>query len=206
MTKIILVRHGQSESNVSHHFACQFDSPLSPLGKKQAVAVAEYLVPRYHIDKIYASTVSRTRDTVQPTAERLGLPIHPEAGLLEIDAGKWENRPTADLRANDPAFLLWGTDMAHVQCPDGESMQEMFARANETVRRIARENEGKTLLLASHWTPVCAIVTAAHGGGVGDMMRYPEIYNASLHILRFENDTLTPEEVFITSHLEGLTP
>ncbi|MBQ3064152.1 MAG: histidine phosphatase family protein [Clostridia bacterium] len=206
MTKIILVRHGQSESNVLHHFACQFDSPLSPLGRRQAVAVADYLVPRVHIDKIYASTVSRTQDTVRPTAERLGLPIHPDAGLLEIDAGKWDNVPTAELKATDPSFLLWGTDMEHVQCPDGENMQELFDRVNSTVYRLARENEGKTILLASHWTPVCAVITAAHGGGVADMMQYNTITNASLHFFRFEDDKLIPETVFVTEHLNEVTP
>ena len=206
MTKIILVRHGQSESNVTHHFACHFDSPLSPLGRRQADAVADYLLPRYKIDRIYASTVSRTQDTVRPTAIRLGLPITPDAGLLEIDAGEWENRPTADLKANDKNFLLWGVAMEQVRCPGGESMQELFARTNEAVRRIARENEGKTILLASHWTPVCAILTAAHGKTERDMLQFNNILNASLHILRFEDEKLIPEEICITSHLEGLTP
>ena len=206
MTKIILVRHGQSESNVLHHFACHFDSPLSALGRRQAAAVAEYLVPRFHIDKIYASTVSRTQDTVRPTAERLGLPIHTDAGLLEINCGTWENKPTAELRAHHPEFLLWGTDMASVQCPGGESMTELFARVNDTVCRIARENEGKTLLLASHWTPVCAVITAAHGGTPADMMRFGNVPNASLHLLSFENGRLVPEKIAITSHLEDITP
>lgn len=206
MTKIILVRHGQSESNVSHHFACHFDTPLTALGRRQAEAVAAYLVPRFEIDKIYASTVSRTQDTVRPTAVRLGLPIHTDAGLLEIDAGEWDNRPTAELRANCPDFLLWGMDMERVQCPGGENMHQLFERANKTVQRIARENEGKTLLLASHWTPICAIVTTAHGGGIADMLRFPQITNASLHIFRFEDDRLIPEEVMITSHLENITP
>ncbi len=206
MTKIILVRHGQSESNVSHHFACHFDSPLSALGRKQAEAVADYLVPRYKIDKVYASTVSRTQDTVRPTAERLGLTITPDAGLLEINCGEWENRPTADLMANDPTFSLWGRDMAHVQCPGGENMQELFARANATVCRIAEENEGKTLLLASHWTPTCAIVTKACGGDVADMQQTPNIGNASIHIFRYEDGKLIPEEIFITDHLAHLKP
>ena len=206
MTKIILVRHGQCEANVSHHFACHFDSPLTSLGRKQAVAVADYLVPRYQIDRIYASTVSRTQDTARPTAERLGLAIQPVAGLLEINCGDWENRPTADLRANDPMFSLWGTDMARIQCPGGESMPEFTRRVLDTVKRLAEENDGKTILLASHWTPICAAITKATGGEIKDMSQFSTtLLNASLHFLCYENGSLTADRICFTEHLADVT-
>ena len=206
MTTLILVRHGQSEANVSRHFACRTDTPLSPLGKQQAQALAAYLPQHFKIDKIYASTLSRTRDTVLPTAAALGLPVFEDAGLLEIDAGRWENVHTSILKEDKTSgFDLWQTDVGSIKCPDGESVAELFDRVVGTVLRLAAENEGKTLLRASHWTPIHALLTFAKGKTVKDMQESDFIIpNASLHVLTFENGRLTPVALGIVEHLEAL--
>ena len=79
MTRIILVRHGQSEANLAHRWAAgATDTKLTALGKKQAELLADYLTAHERIDAIYASPLSRATDTVRPTAERLGLSVIPE--------------------------------------------------------------------------------------------------------------------------------
>ena len=207
MTKIILVRHGQSEANVSRHFACRTDTPLSPLGKKQAEALATYLPSAFQIDKIYASPLSRTKNTVLPTATVLGLPVLEDAGLLEIDAGRWENVHTSILKEDKSSgFDLWQTDVGHATCPDGESVAELFDRVVGTVLRLAAENEGKTLLIASHWTPIHALLTFAKGKGFLDMQESNFIPNASVHVLTFEDGTLRPIAVELVDHLKELNP
>ena len=205
MTTIILVRHGQSEANVSKHFACRTDTPLSPLGKAHAEALARYLPTRFHIDKIFASPLSRTKNTVLPTAKALGLPVHEEAGLIEVDAGDWENVHTSILLADkDCGFDKWLTNVGDVTCPNGESVKDLFERVVGTVCRLSEEHEGQTLLLGTHWTPLHALLTYADGKSAADMVEGAHIVNASIHVLRYENGTLTPVEVGITDHLDGL--
>lgn len=210
MTRIILVRHGQSEANLSRHFAAgRTDAPLSALGRKQAKRLADHLIANEHIDAVYASPLSRAIDTVRPTAERLGLPIIPEEGLREICAGLWENQPTQLLRTDPktkPDFDVWQSDLARCRCTEGESVAELYERAVAAVLRLAAENKGKTLLLGAHWTPVTSILTYANYGDISYIKHTPSPYNASINILRYENGSLYVEAQNFIEHLDDLLP
>ena len=203
MTRIILVRHGLSMANIAEVFAGITETPLSPHGHAQARAVADYLVGREKIDKIYASPLSRAMDTVAPTAERLGLAIIPDEGLIEVNGGLWEGIPFAELMQKYPEdFGAWASQTPVNACPtEGESTRALYARVVTTVKRIAEENEGKTVLIGSHMTPVRALLVEALYKTVEAYTRKVKIPNAALHILRYENGTLTPEHISITEHL-----
>ncbi|MBQ8341530.1 MAG: histidine phosphatase family protein [Clostridia bacterium] len=205
MTRIILIRHGQSEANKARIFAGHTDAPLSEKGRAQAQAAATYLLAHEHIDAVYASDLSRAMSTARPTAEAFGLPIHPEPALREIFAGAWEGRYFDDLDVEYPTDReRWRCDLANAFCTKGETIASVFERSLAAVTRIARENEGKTVLIAAHWTPVLAMVCSAEGYGVEHIGSCTEPKNASLSILRFENGVFTPERLNITEHLGDL--
>ena len=205
MTKIILVRHGQSEANVTHLFAGQSEARLTALGRAQAEAVAEYLCTHEHIDAVYASDFSRATDTVRPAAERLGLCVIPEPGLREIFAGVWENRPFDFIKATYAAdYEVWKTDIPNARPTHGERVADLFARVNSTVTRLAEAHEGQTILLGSHWTPVLAVISRALCGSIAGMLPENTPLNAAIHIFRYENDTLALEQLNITEHLAAL--
>ena len=208
MTRIIMVRHGQSEANVAHLFAAgHTDAALTDLGQKQAAAIADYLVAHETIDAVYASDLSRAMNTVRPTATRLGLTVVPEPGLREIYAGLWENQPYELLRekfADD--YATWKLDPPRCRPTGGESVAEMYTRVTSLVLRLAAENEGKTILLGSHWTPVLAVIALALTGSVEGMIPENSPRNAAFHIFHAENGVLTPVELNITAHLADLPP
>ncbi|MBE6703101.1 MAG: histidine phosphatase family protein [Ruminococcaceae bacterium] len=205
MTRVILMRHGQSEANLARWFAGHTDAHLTELGQHQAKAAAAYLFAHEQIDVIYASDLTRAMDTARPTAMAFSLPIIPEKGLREIFAGDWEGVPFSLLDTRFGADrALWHTDLAHARCTGGETIAQVFDRAVATVTRVARENDGKTILLATHWTPVLAMVCHAMGYGVDRIGECPEPMNASLQILRFEDGIFRPEALNILSHLDGI--
>ena len=90
MTKILIVRHGNSLSNIAKTFTGHIDSPLSETGKMQAEKASEFIFQNYKVDKIYSSDLSRAIDTVKPLANKLNLAITLEEGLREIYGGNWE--------------------------------------------------------------------------------------------------------------------
>lgn len=205
MTRIILIRHGQSEANKAKIFAGHTDAPLSEKGHAQARAAAKYLREHAHIDAVYASDLSRAMDTARPTAEAFSLPVIPEPGVREIFAGEWEGLSFATLDVDYAADReRWRTDLANAFCTDGESIAQVFERTVQTVTRIAREQNGKTVLIACHWTPVLAMICHAQGFGVAHIGSCTEPRNASIHILRYENRQFTPEQLNIIAHLELL--
>ena len=75
MTRIILIRHGQSIANFIGKFAGHSDFDLTELGHRQAELAAGYLLKNEKIDKIYASDLLRAYNTAVPTAKALGLEI-----------------------------------------------------------------------------------------------------------------------------------
>lgn len=205
MTRLVLIRHGQSTANKAELFVGQGDAPLTELGHRQAAAAAVYLRQHERIDKVYASDLSRAMDTARPTAEAFSLPVCPNTGLREIFAGVWEGMPKAEVMKRYPADRsLWYTDLSHALCTGGESVAEVYERTVRTVTRIAMENQGKTVLIASHWTPVIAMVSHAMGYTVENIGRCIEPINAALQILQFENGVFRPETLNITDHLNGI--
>ncbi len=203
MTRIILVRHGRSMANVADIFAGITETPLTPHGLLQAQAVANYLFEHEKIDKVYASPLSRAMDTVRPTAERFGLSVIPDKGLIEVNGGRWEGLSFAALAEKYPEdFEPWiSSTPVNASPTEGESTREVYARVVACIKRIAKENEGKTVLIGSHMTPVRALLVEALFGTVEAYTRKVAVPNASLHILRYENGALTPEKISITEHL-----
>ena len=87
MTKLLIIRHGQSVANLQGIFVGHTDSPLSDLGKRQAEATADYIVNTFHVDAVYASDLERAFVTGKAVADRLGMSVTPVRGMREISQG-----------------------------------------------------------------------------------------------------------------------
>src|SRR5947199_3660663 len=89
MATLLLIRHGETDWNAEHRWQGHADVPLNARGREQAKALAEELAPE-GIDAIYASDLSRARDTAEIVGERLGVPVVLDPDLREIDVGSRE--------------------------------------------------------------------------------------------------------------------
>lgn len=200
MTRLIIVRHGHSVANDTLSFAGVTDVPLSEAGCGQAEYVGEYLAANEHIDRIFISGLLRTAQTARPTAERLGLPIEVEPDLREIFAGLWENLPYTKLTTlYSEDWLGWKYDLPNAHCTGGESAYALYRRVTGALHRLCAQNEGKTLMLVTHATPIRAI-NAMIRGGVAHMRKAPIPTNASINIYRYENGVLTPEQTNLITY------
>jgi len=166
--------------------------------------VAEYITKNEKVDKIYSSGLLRTTQTVQPTADALGLPVIADHGLREIFAGEWEGMKFVDIfnQYNDD-FSIWLNELANVRCTGGESAKELFERVSDAVVRLGEENDGKTLLLATHATPMRVVDAFADGDTYEKIASHKAPPNASLHIYEYENGKLTRIKTNIVEHLNG---
>ncbi|MBQ9098220.1 MAG: histidine phosphatase family protein [Clostridia bacterium] len=207
MTRLILLRHGQSEANLKTWFAGHSDPHLTELGLEQAQRAADYLAANEHIDLILASDLYRATETALPTARLLGLPVHPTPGFREIYAGVWEGMRFSDLIAAYPdGMKTWIHDLANARPAEGESVAELFVRVTAALDRVARENDGKTVLIATHWTPIRAMICHAMRQDHTHISDYPKPFNASIHILGYDKGTYTIEQMNVVEHLNGLLP
>lgn len=202
MTRLLLVRHGQSQSNLRSTFTGQLDAPLSPLGYAQAECTARFILENYHIDEIYSSDLSRAYQTGVPVAEKLGLQIHTETGLREIYGGEWEGMCFADLHHTHPeAYRIWQQDMEHCRCLGGESVPELSHRVWKTLCRICEENPDKTILITTHATPIRTILWHSKTDITPFMSGSPWVSNSSVSELIYDNGELIPVKLSQDGHL-----
>ena len=202
MTKLILIRHGQSMANATNRFAGHSNFDLSDLGKHQAVLAAKYITKNFKIDAIYASDLLRAYNTAVPSAEMLGLPIHKSEKLREISAGAWESMTFEDIRQNFSSdFDVWKNDFSNARCTGGESVAELYHRVCREMLDIAKENDGKCILIATHATPIRAFETLARGFDAEHIGDIEFVCNASINVFNVEDGNPSIDTLNITDHL-----
>ncbi len=107
MTRILLVRHGQSTWNADGRWQGRADPPLSDLGVRQAEVAAE-TVGEFGIARIWASPLVRADQTARILARRLGLEVENDERLAERDAGDWTGKTRTEIEDGWPGFLDGG--------------------------------------------------------------------------------------------------
>lgn len=186
-TTIYLIRHGESVGNQQRRFLGHTDLALTELGHRQAENTARFF-DGIHLDKIFSSDLLRAYQTAEHTAERKGLLIERDRELREIFAGKWEGRLFADLKVDFPDdYGVWLRDIGKAGCTGGESVADLSRRILAEVERLARENEGKTVAIFTHATPIRIVKNAWDGNDVSALVQTPWASNASVTHAEYEN-------------------
>jgi probable phosphoglycerate mutase len=85
MTRMILVRHGQTEWNRVERFRGRADVPLNEVGRAQAEATGWRVAAEWQPDAIYSSPLSRSVTTAEAIAKHFGLEVQVHTGLADID-------------------------------------------------------------------------------------------------------------------------
>ena len=150
-TRIILVRHGQTELNLAGKLSGQTETALTELGQKQAQGVAKMLAEK-KIDKIYASPYSRAVDTAKPLADSCGMEIETLPGLMEQNFGEWEGRNFNEVFSiipGGPEGLMRGPYLGRF--PAGEGTEKFAGRVMACLHdEILAPNDGKTVAVFTH--------------------------------------------------------
>jgi broad specificity phosphatase PhoE len=141
VTRILLVRHGQSTWNADGRWQGQADPPLSDVGVDQAAAAADASAVD-GVVALYASDLERARHTAQLIGARLGLHPVVDVRLRERDAGGWQGCTRAEIEAGWPGFLGSG------RRPDGyEPDASVLARVLDALAVVAAAHDGDVLVV-----------------------------------------------------------
>lgn len=204
MTRLILIRHGESQANRHDLFAGNYDAALEENGKVQARITAKYVADNYKVDKICSSDLRRAYSTAQALAEELGLDIEKCPRMREISAGDWEGMKFSDIAEKYPKeYKMWTEQIGIARCPNGESTRELGQRIMAELQRIAKENDGKTVAIATHATPIRVSQCLITHGSLEEMQNVPWVSNASVTVYIYKNGVWSIEAVSLDSHLEG---
>lgn len=187
MTILLMIRHGQSITNINKAFTGQYDADLTELGYKQAEKAAEFIIENFIVDEIYSSDLKRAYNTAKEVAKRINKDIIDSKNLREIYAGPWQNMKYSDIKESYPEYYeVWMNDIGKSKCPEGESVGELADRVMKELRMIAESNMNKTILIATHATPIRILQTISEKGKLDEMSNVKWVPNASLTALRYE--------------------
>lgn len=141
MGDLVLVRHGETAWSREQRHTGRTDVPLTERGRRQGERLRAVLAGRSWA-AVRTSPLSRAAQTAQLA---LGYDPPSDPRLMEWDYGQVEGRTTEDWRASHPGWVLWRDG-----CPEGESADQVGARADAVLAGVAAELEAGDVLLVAH--------------------------------------------------------
>lgn len=160
-TRIYLVRHGETASNVTQRFRGRADIPLNERGRKQIRLLADALncVP---FSAVYSSPLSRSMETAEAIALTRCLEVQPHPAFQNIDLGEWTDRPKSEIQEEYPELWKeWNDSPEGIQLPGGEKVSGVRERSFRGLERLCENHRGETFAIVSHRAvlkPLCAAI------------------------------------------------
>jgi broad specificity phosphatase PhoE len=145
---ISLARHGQTNDNIEPIRAQGFtDTPLNETGRRQAHELAAK-VAGDGFRSLWASDLSRARETAEIVGERIGLKPRLDSRLREGARGRWERRLFIDIERDEPErYAAWRRAGADFRFPGGESLLEQQERVASALDDVERDGELPALVV-----------------------------------------------------------
>ena len=188
-TRILLVRHGDTEASKGDRFTGAQDIPISKDGRIHASELATRLA-RYPLDAIFASSMQRAMETAGFIARVHGVEVTPVPELREMDHGAWDGKTRDEvLQAFGVAQVAeYDRDPYHFAPPGGESGEAVLKRAAPAMQQLVRQHPKQTILIVAHKTTNRLVICKFIGL---DPSRYRDTLAqrpACLNVLDFPNE------------------
>ena len=186
VTKLFLVRHGQSAGNAEGRFGGHGPTPLSPLGERQAEKTAKTLA-KEKISVIYSSDLHRAVKTAEPLAKLLDIPVIQTAAFRERNVGVLEGLTFDESKAEFPQdyYALVNRNIHHV-ITEGESYRHLLKRTTAELREIFRRHPGERIAIVTHTGAICFLTLYLMGAIHRETRQTPWIVTSNCGINRFE--------------------
>lgn len=156
MTRLILIRHGETDWNVEKRKQGRNDQPLNARGQAQAKLAADYVKTSFDIQKVWSSPLQRCFNT----AALFNMPVSTSDHLLEIDYGKWEGMLESEISSKYPNHFPPGNLAADP--PGGEMRSNLPVRSRSWIQEsgIANGDDHGDVLLVGHGAAMRGLLVA----------------------------------------------
>ena len=215
MTRIVLVRHGQTAWNREARFRGRAEVELDEFGLRQAEATGRYLVARWPVVAVYASPLRRAMQTAEAIAravrlsahdEAHGLTAHPLEGLLDINFGELQGLSLDEAAQRYPAVYRAWEEAPHTVCfPGGEGLDDVRSRIVTALDEVIARHPEQAIALVSHTVANRVLLCAVLGWGNDHFWRLRQ-ETCAVNVFDAEDDgTFTIVLLNDTCHLQGLS-
>lgn len=185
-TRLVLVRHAESEWNAAGVFQGQGGAGLSASGRRQADALARAIADRFgDVARVVRSDLQRCAETAAPVVALLGVPEVPDARWREIDVGGWTGRPVAEVTASDPDGLEAWQQLRDTPGSDRERFADFRARLLAALADAPDGADG-TVVVVTHGGCIRSLLADVLGLPDARVLGTPS--NTGLTILALDGD------------------
>ena len=200
--RLILVRHGETDSNKASLALGRADIELNETGRWQAQRLAEALQAE-PIAAVYSSPLRRALDTARAIAERHNLAVEVDEGLIEMDIGEMEGLTFQQVWERYPQFIqAWfGSGGAYQPMPGGESLLDVQERAWRALERICESGDRETVVIVTHNFVLLTILCRVLGLELAEFRRLRHSV-AAVSILNVHDGQMMVLRLNDTCHLE----
>lgn len=201
MTRIVLIRHGETEWNALGLYQGQQNSPLTDEGRQQARALAVRLRDE-PLDALYASDLERTQETAAPLVEATGLDLRIEPGLGERHYGIFQGLARSDVEGLHPeAHAAYISGDPDYQIPEGESTRQFFERVVQCLEQLAARHAGEHIAVVTHGGTITMAIKYVLGLDLAAERRFA-MANTSYNLICHQNGGWMLHVLGDTSHLQ----
>ncbi|MEK6594030.1 MAG: histidine phosphatase family protein [Pseudomonadota bacterium] len=202
MTRLILIRHGETVWNREHRMQGQQDSPLTEVGERQA----RQLGRRFRDEKfgaLYSSDLGRAHRTAQSVADATGRSIIVDTRLRERHFGVFEGLTGDEIERNYPReFLCFRSRDPAYAVPGGESALQFRERCLACLNELAGRHAGERVVVVTHGLVLDILYRAANALTLEQPRPVP-LLNASLNIFGHDGKRWHCEAWGDVAHLEA---
>ncbi len=201
--RLILVRHGETDTNKARLALGRADVELNEHGRWQAQRLALSLKDEA-IGAIYSSPLKRALATAEPIASSHGLEVQVDEGLIEMDIGEMEGLTFQQVGERYPHFLqAWlGGQAAYEAMPGGERLLDVQERAWQAIERIRQRQEQGTVAAVTHNFVIITLLCRVLGLELANFRRLRHSV-AAKSVLEMGRDRIIVVSFNDTCHLEA---
>ncbi|MFO7791587.1 MAG: histidine phosphatase family protein [Candidatus Saliniplasma sp.] len=169
MTRLYIVRHGETEWNLEKRFQGWKDSPLTKTGREQVLSLAERL-KKHDVRYLYSSPSGRTIKTSEMIADAIELDVIEEPDFKEINLGELEGKKVEWVKENHPKILhdFWN-DPVNYEPISGENFYEFRRRVISTLDTLLNKHLDDNILIVSHAAASKVILSHLDGKGLDEL-------------------------------------
>lgn len=204
MTNIYLARHGETEYNRCNQIQGRgIDASLNETGRLQARAIANQL-KNVDIQKIYSSSLKRSKETAEIVAKTYKLDFHSHADLDEMNFGIFEGRPISEIEAElEELHNTWKSGNVDYASENGESPNTVLKRAAGKIEEIIQQNGYSNLLFILHGRLIRILLSHWLEYGLSSMHRVDHS-NGALYHIQWDGQEFNPVYLHNTEHLKAI--
>lgn len=197
MSRVYLVRHGQTAWNVGEIFRGRADIPLDETGKREVHLAGETLKDET-LHAVYSSPLSRSMETAENIAKFHDISVTPLDAIIDISYGEWEGMGNQEVQQKYPDLhALWLSEPHKVLFPGGESLDEVRSRTMAALEDLLGKHRDENFALVAHRVPNKVICCALLGLDNSHFWRIQQdtastnlfVYRNGQWIISYLNDT-----------------